>query len=115
MNATANPLALKIPIKTIDGTVFKHPHEIIYFEAEQCWCKVYLSSQAEAVRSTTPISGYKKILCGSFFSCHRSYIINLEHIEKLEKDNRTIHLTGGHIVRVAGAYVDEFQKRTNPL
>lgn len=114
MTEETNSQPYKIPIRTIKGTIFKHPGEIIYIEAHEGYSQFYIRGQDKPLRSTQPLAAFKDNLPDQFFTCHRSFIINLRLVDMVEKDNRSIHLEGGHTVRMSKEYSDAFIKLTAP-
>lgn len=110
MIGEANSQTCKIPIRTIKGTIFKHPDEIVFIEAHEGSSLFYIRDQQDPMRSTQQFAAFKDNLPGQFFTCHRSLIINLWMVEWMEKDNRTIHLEGGHTVRMSKQYTGAFLK-----
>jgi DNA-binding LytR/AlgR family response regulator len=102
---------LKMPVKVHDGILFIKPHEAIHVVANEKHCQVYILDNPKPIYCCWSISEIKENLPSHFFMCHLSHIINLQHLEKLEKDNRTIHLSDGHIVTMSDTYINDFMIR----
>ncbi|MFW6008433.1 MAG: LytR/AlgR family response regulator transcription factor [archaeon] len=74
-----------ITIETKKTTYFIKSKEIIYIKSKGRKIKIYTKNKKYEILKT--MKGIKKILPKNFFSCHRSYIINLDKIEKIKKSN----------------------------
>jgi two-component system LytT family response regulator len=64
---------------------------ILAFQADDTYCKIYLKEEKVITVSKT-LKHFGEILEGnpSFFRSHRSWIVNLEHIQKFNKTDSTI-------------------------
>ena len=75
----------KITIPCTKIIRFVKDHELLRIESLQNYCKVYLVS-GELLVSTQNLSTYiSKLNKSSFFHCHKSHLINLEHLEAYDK------------------------------
>lgn len=92
-------IALEIP----QGMIFVEPNDIILFEADGAYTKVYLKTgEIELICKT--LKYFSEQLSDSiiFYKPHRSYLINLNSIIKFEKkDNYTIILSNKKRIPVA--------------
>lgn len=73
-----------IVIKSHEGTYFINIHEIISITADGMYSKFQLTDKV--ILSSKPLKVYEQIH-DKLFRCHRSHIINLDHVEKLEGQN----------------------------
>lgn len=104
-----------LPVKTIDGTVYVDPYQIVWLDADSKHTLIYLKGETEFIRSIWSISVLKKMLPQDmFFKCHRSHIINLRYLKKLEKNCRSVKLADNYIVPISEDNISEFLQRTNP-
>ncbi|PWH81249.1 LytR/AlgR family response regulator transcription factor [Brumimicrobium oceani] len=70
-----------IVIKSHEGTYFINIQDIISITADGMYSKFQLTDKV--ILSSKPLKVYERIH-DKLFRCHRSHIINLDHIEKLE-------------------------------
>lgn len=75
----------KIVIQTADGLLFKETNEILFFKADSAYTHVFFTNGTK-ITITKTLSGY----CGledtnDFLRINRSYLINLNCIEKVSK------------------------------
>lgn len=110
MRANTNPQPNQIGIKTFDGVTFVYIDDIICLETLHGHTLVFLVNREKPIKSTVPLSGFKKHLTENFIETHRSYIINRKYIGHLEKNKRTLRLTNNHVVKVAGVRLPEILK-----
>jgi two-component system LytT family response regulator len=68
-------------IKSHEGTYFINIHKIISITADGMYSKFQLTDKI--ILSSKPLKVYEQIH-EKLFRCHRSHIINLDHVEKLE-------------------------------
>lgn len=71
-------------IKSHEGTYFIKIHEISSITADGMYSKFQLADKV--IISSKPLKVYEQIH-DKLFRCHRSHIIHLDHIEKLEGQN----------------------------
>jgi DNA-binding LytR/AlgR family response regulator len=63
--------------------------EIMYIKSDNVYIDLYMSNgDIHTLRET--ISDYIKKLTPNFVKCHRSYIINLKHVESVQKNSITV-------------------------
>lgn len=103
-----------LPIKTNNFILFIDFAEVIWVKAARKYSFVCIKGQQDVIRSILPFSTIEEMLPTSyFFKCHRSCIINLMHLKKLDKYNRKIHLTNDQCVIISEVLIKEFLHRTN--
>jgi len=84
----------KIVLNTIDAVHFIRLNDILYCKSENSYTTFHLTNGESIVVSKT-IKEYEIQLSESnFFRTHQSYLVNVEHILKVDKQNRfTLLLT----------------------
>jgi DNA-binding LytR/AlgR family response regulator len=103
-----------LPIKTINCILFIDFAEVVWVKAARKYSFVCIKGQQDVIRSIVPFSAMEKMLPTSyFFKCHRSCIINLMHLKKLDKYNRKIHLADDQCVIISEILIKDFLQRTN--
>lgn len=83
----------KLAVPVADGLLFVDTHDLILLEAEGAYTRLHLLNQPPVLISKM-IKDFEVVLeqHPDFFRCHRSYLINMNHVVKY---NRT---DGGSIV-----------------
>jgi two-component system, LytTR family, response regulator len=85
--------------------------QLILCRAESNYTRIFTSSQGEIV-STTNLGEYESILPSTyFFRAHKSYLVNLNHIQKFNKMNNQLTLTGDLMADLAARKRNEFLDR----
>jgi DNA-binding LytR/AlgR family response regulator len=83
---------------------------------------VYISSYGHYITIHTEGNGYEwkyslkelqKELPGQFVRCHRSFIVNLDHMRKIE--GKRIQMKNGSVIDVAGGYLESVRKALSKL
>lgn len=76
----------KIAVKTNDGVIFINPKEILYFEAHGHKIFIQTINDKYTIRSSLKeiIDNDKEKM---FFRCHKSFLVNINKIEGLIKDD----------------------------
>lgn len=75
----------KLPISTIDGTLFIETENIIYIKADSSYSEFYLKDGTKIIASKG-LSNFEALLENHhFYRVHKSYLINLKHIIKYQK------------------------------
>lgn len=74
------------PIVTSDGVAVCKSHELVCIEARQR--KVYVYTLQNVYVSSEPMKIWRsKLMLPCFYSPHRSYIINMRYVSKINKDS----------------------------
>lgn len=99
----------KIALPTSEGIDFIEVEDIIRVEAERSYCNFYLRGRKKIMVSK-PLSEYENLLeeC-NFFRTHKSYMINLSHLEKYVKGK------GGYVIMNDDSHVDVSVRRKEAL
>jgi two-component system response regulator LytT len=84
---------------------------ITHIEAYKDYVKVYLKDKNNPLLSLTSMKSMEELLPNEkFMRVHRSFIINLDHIDSV---SRNVVNIGGHQITVSDNYKDTFQKFLN--
>ena len=101
-----NKIALEIP----KGVIFISHDDIVYFEADGMYTKVYLAN-GESQLICKPLKHFVQQLCNLsiFYRPHRSFLINLKHIRELsKKDGHHLIMTNNKTISISKDKRDEF-------
>ena len=92
-----------------DSNILKklNTSDILYLEAKGDYVKFYLADQLYSVHSTL-VAIEKKLSLATFFRVHRSFIVNIHKIDKIEGGTLIIN---GQLVPVANVYRAPLYKR----
>ncbi|PLX04557.1 MAG: hypothetical protein C0594_09020 [Marinilabiliales bacterium] len=93
----------KIVIPNKNGILYLKINDIIYFEADRSYTYIHTTNGKKHTVTNKSLSEYEQMLesC-NFFRPHRSYLINLNLVEKFHRNgNLTIHLKNGIEIPVA--------------
>ena len=85
-----------IPVKTRKETTRVNIREILYIETELRIVKIYTAKRA--YRLYGKLDEIVKYLKDNFYRCHKSCVINLEMIERME--DGVIYFSDGQTVRI---------------
>lgn len=85
--------------------------EILYMEAERAYSRI-ITKEKEFVLSVPLSSLEKKIPADFLMRVHRSYVVNLNHIEELQENYVQVHKK---YIPVSRSYWDEFMRRVNVI
>jgi len=86
----------------IGGRLWKIPHnDILFFETSpDTKNKAILYMKNEQISLRSPMSALEK-LGPEFFRCHKSYIVNVNHIKHVDRTSGEIELQSGDIIPLA--------------
>lgn len=86
----------KIPLKTVQGYDFVSFSEIIRIEAVHNNCNIFLLENEKALKVLCNMIHIESfLLTPYFFRCHRSHIVNMNHVLRfIEKDRKLITING---------------------
>lgn len=99
----------KIALSTLKGVKFLDIDTILYCESDNAYTNIYTSGGKKYVISKN-LSYYEGILPSNiFFRCHKSYIVNTDHIENLIKsDGGYVVMKNGQSIGIARSRKKEF-------
>jgi two-component system LytT family response regulator len=82
--------------------------EIVYCKADINYTEIFLSD-GKSILVTKTLGVVEEILdFPFFFRCHKSYLVNVNHIESYNKTDRIIRLKNGKEIDLADRRVEEF-------
>ena len=111
MSYQDNIISRFITIKTCQGYAFLNPDEVIRLQAEGNYTKVFVKDSDKPLRSLCQLSKMgKQLNYPGFFRCHRSHMINLNHLEGFMEKSRMLVLKGDHQVPISEYYLKDFRK-----
>lgn len=86
--------------------------EIVYLEADDNYCRVYLEGNQEIVVCRTLRSYQEELNPEMFFRCHKSYLVNIFHIREYRnrKNEFVIILQNDIVIQVARRRISELKK-----
>jgi two-component system LytT family response regulator len=98
----------KISIPVNDGFVFVHTADILYCVGENNYTTIY-TANSKIVSSKT-LKDYDEMLAGSsFFRCHKSYLVNMNHIQKFSRaEGLRLLMPNGNWIDVSVRKKEEF-------
>lgn len=102
----------KLRFKTSDGYYFELRRNIVYFKSDGDFTFIHLFGEEKPVKIICCISEINQELAGydSFFMCHRSYIVNFEHVHRFCPKAKILVTTAGAIP-IAEGRMKEFRDR----
>jgi two-component system LytT family response regulator len=98
----------KIIIRTHDKIYLEEMEQITHLESDGTYTKIF-TIDSNTILTSKPLKDYEEMLNGfGFFRLHRSFIINLFHIRRFDKnEGGFVVLTNGHQIPVASRKRDE--------
>ncbi len=91
----------KILLQTTDMIFVVKHDDIIYFQAKGSYTKAVTTSQGELYLAKKLLDFEYLEAMGGFFRTHRSFIINVNHIKKLDKKDYLITLSNDVVVQLS--------------
>jgi two-component system LytT family response regulator len=99
----------KLAVSHAHGYDFIAIDEIIMAKAEGNYTRIFIDEKE--ILTTRTLGEFENLLPSSqFFRSHKSYLINLNHLQHFNKSEELIHLQGGHKAELASRRRDEFLK-----
>ncbi len=103
----------RIAIPTSDEMVFVETDRIMYLEGDAKYTKIHTVDDKDFLSSKN-IGEFEEFLDDEvFFRCHRSWIVNLNFINKFHKSDSQIELNNGHLIDVSTRKKEAFMKLFN--
>ncbi|MBS1687107.1 MAG: response regulator transcription factor [Bacteroidetes bacterium] len=107
----------KLILKESEKVYVVCPKDVLFFEAKRFYCGVHfnLNGEHKCVLVSKPISQLEKeCVYDTFFRVHKSYIINIDKVANIIKnDGVNIRMQSGIIIPVAKRRVNEFMSFLN--
>jgi two-component system LytT family response regulator len=87
-NNLGNKLPKKIGISGVSSTLFVDLSDILFLQADGSYTIVYLKD-GRAIVASKSLKYFENVLvdCIQFYRCHKSYIVNVQHITEYVKSN----------------------------
>ena len=92
----------KIAVPTTEGLLFIGVGDIIYCQGQGNYTEIFLSN-GQKITSSNTLKSYEEMLAGrDFFRAHKSFLINLQHIEMyLRGEGGTAVMSNGREIEIA--------------
>jgi len=81
---TTNSSMSRVLVPTVDGIQIINVHEILYLKSSDIYSYIH-TSKGEIFTMTSLGTLEKGLKEYSFFRCHKSYLVNLDHLSKVIK------------------------------
>lgn len=99
----------RVFVKQRDRMIKIYVRDILYAEADRNYCKIYAINKEYLI--TLPLKVFEeKLNSPAFLRIHRSYIINLKHIDELSPQNELVSI-GGKNLPVSRSLREELNRR----
>ncbi len=82
--------------------------DISAFVAQGAYTQILFSNKTEALSSKNLKKVSILIGANNFVRVHRSYIINLDHIESISKEDHEVHMKNGFVVPISRRHGNSF-------
>ena len=93
-NTDSKPQRLAIPVG--NGYQFVAPNDILWLKAEGSYCHIALTNERKLLVSKRLGAIYDLLEHARLFRCGRSYVVNLDYVEKFERnDGGVLTMQGG--------------------
>jgi two-component system LytT family response regulator len=103
----------KIELSYSGGKTFVLPKEIIYIQGIDNISKVYLEN-GKTILLSKSLKHFENILDNTFFRSHKSWIVNLIHINELDTSKTNLLLSNNGIkIPISIRNINKFKKRIN--
>ena len=104
-----NSIKSKVALPTLAGFQMKKINDIIYCEGDQNYTKIHLVSKQHLLVSKTLKYVEELLPAEVFFRIHKTYLINLNYVEKYMKNNgHIVILDDGTQLTVANRRTEDF-------
>ena len=80
-----------------------HTKHIKYLQSDLKYVEIYLTGETERERIYAKLSDIEKPLGKGFLRIHKSYIVNLQYIEKIDKKEHLVCLSTGELLPISDA------------
>ncbi|MBS1599087.1 MAG: LytTR family transcriptional regulator [Bacteroidetes bacterium] len=106
----------KVCLPTLRGFTILELEEIIYCEAQRSYTSFRLTNQKTLLISK-PLIEYETLLTNTlFFRVHKSYLINLMHVQQYTKgEGGTIIMSNGKEVEVSRRKKEQFMEKVRQV
>lgn len=101
-NLQQQGLISKIALPVSDGLFFVEVSNILYLSADRSYCNVHLADGNRMLVSRNLKEFERMLVHPFFFRSHRSFLINLNHVEQfVKKDGGYITMRNGDVVNIS--------------
>lgn len=102
----------RLLVQTGGGETMLRYEQIVYLESSRNYVAVHTSEKEYLVRDTMA-NLEQRLAAGSFVRCHRSYLVNLDHVAEIRNmdNNYRITLTSGADIPLSRSYRDSFRSK----
>lgn len=91
-----------------DGKTLLPYNQIYYFEAREK--KIYIRTLSQEYRRYETMERLTEVLPDGFRRCHRSYVVNMNLIERIKLSENTIYMRNGIEVPLSRSYKQEIKE-----
>ncbi|MDM5248345.1 LytTR family DNA-binding domain-containing protein [Lysinibacillus sp. G4S2] len=103
-NIHAQKIDVSFQVKIGEYTKIIPFHDIYYFATSPNAHKIELKEKSGVYEFFSNLTDIEQQLDDRFFRCHRGYIVNLQHIQKINSTYRTITMKNGTICHYSFRY-----------
>lgn len=102
----------RIVLRDTENIYVLNVKDIIRCEADGRYTRFFLTDRPNPIMVSTNLKEYELMLASAeFVRVHHSHLVNLAHVQKIDKANLNIHLTLGHSVPISVRKKDEIMHR----
>ncbi|MBP9152153.1 MAG: response regulator transcription factor [Flavobacteriales bacterium] len=102
----------RIVLKDMENIYVLKIKDVIHCEADGRYTQFHVKGQAKPILVSTNLKEYDQLLSPSgFVRIHHSHLINLSHVQRIDKVNLTVHLSENQKVPISVRKKDELLKR----
>lgn len=108
----------KVLLETKEGMIRVACHDIWYLEAFGHQCMIYTKNDVYEVKeSISKMEANSELKEDYFVKCHRSYLVNLKHVSKVEKeavvmdDGRKVPISRNSYKKVAQSFISFYSRK----
>lgn len=102
----------RIVLKDMENIFIIRIADIIHCEADGRYTRFYIDGREKPILVSTNLKEYDQLLSPSgFVRIHHSHLINLEHINRIDKVNLSVHMSKDQKVPISVRKKDELMKR----
>lgn len=102
----------RIVLKDLENIYVIKIADIIHCEADGRYTRFFVKGAGRPILVSTNLKEYEQLLCPSgFVRIHHSHLINMAHINRIDKINLSVHLSEEQKVPISVRKKDELLKR----
>lgn len=100
----------KLVLPGVSKIITEYLENIYYCEADDCYTRLYLVCGKYHLATRLLKDVEESLLPFQIIRCHRSFLINIQHIKEFDKKNNKVILTNGMEIPVSEKYRKEVMK-----